>query len=75
MAVGRFSTLNEEIRENSAGEASLDDVVRELTIAGTAVDLDRLIEVAESLAGDKLDTLHINNLPGCRNIASGKQET
>jgi len=75
MAVGKFSALNEELHENSAGEASLDDVVRELTRAGTAVDLNRLTEVAESLVGDKLDTLHINNLPGCRNIASGNQET
>lgn len=75
MAVGKFSALNEELHENSAGEASLDDVVRELTRAGTAVDLNRLTEVAESLVGDELDTLHINNLPGCRNIASGNQET
>lgn len=75
LAVGRFTALDEEIREESGGEASLDDVVRELTNSDTAVDLDDLIEIAESLVHGRLDTLHVDKLPGCRNIASGIRET
>ena len=71
LAVGIFSALDREIRELSGDEADLDDVVRELAGSRATIDAQVLAEITESIAGSKPDTLHIDNLPGCRNIASG----
>jgi hypothetical protein len=65
-AVTLFATLNRELTAASNGEASLDNVLP--LLAGKAVDLDLLTQAAESVAGTTLDTLHIDNLPGCRTI-------
>jgi len=70
LAVTLFDALNTEIRERTDGAASLDDVARILRRADKDVDLAMLIEVVEQVAGDKPDALHIDKLPGCRNIAS-----
>jgi hypothetical protein len=75
LAVLVFAALDEEISRRSANDSSLDDVLNELAGTDTIVDLFRLKDIAESLVGDKLDTLHIDNLPGCRNIAIGQQQT
>jgi predicted metalloprotease with PDZ domain len=71
MAVGIIAALDQEIRDKSAGDHDIDDVARGLWKLDSDVDLHDLTEVAEQIVGDKLDTLHINNLPGCRNIATG----
>jgi len=69
LAVGILSTLDREIRDLSDGNASLDDVIRELTALGPGIGLADLTDIAERIAGAKPDILHIDNLPGCRNIA------
>jgi len=71
LAVGVLSALNDEIRSLSDGDASLDDVVQELAVLEGRINLARLAEIVERLATSKPDTLHIDKLPGCRNIASG----
>ena len=67
LAVTVLARLNRELTAASNGEASLDNVLP--LLAGRAVDLDLLTQAAESVAGTTLDTLHIDNLPGCRTIS------
>ena len=71
LAVSVLAALDDEIRRLSDGDASLDDVVRELAALDGRINLAALAEIAERLAGSKPDTLHIDKLPGCRSIASG----
>jgi predicted metalloprotease with PDZ domain len=75
LAVTLFDALNVEIKEKTDGVASLDDVARALRHADKDVDLAMLIDIVEQLAGDKPDTLHIDKLPGCRNIAPVNRNT
>lgn len=75
LAVGILAALDEDIRQLSAGESSLDDVVRELTQLEHSIDLYRLSEISERIAGGKPDTLHIAKLPGCRKMDTGSRET
>ena len=70
LAVGILSALDREIRDLSDGNASLDDLVRELTALGPEIGLADLTDIAERIAGTKPDVLHIDNLPGCRNITT-----
>ena len=69
-AVGVFFALDRELRKATEGEASLDDVTRRLWSAGSKVTLATLTQAAEEVAGQNLDTLHMDNLPGCRTIAA-----
>ena len=66
LAVTVFAALDRELRDLSDGSASLDDLLP--LIVGSTVDLDLLAASATELAGELPDTLHIDNLPGCRNI-------
>ena len=70
LAVTILDALNNEILEKSAGESSLDDVVRELWRLDEKTDLALLNAVAGDLIDHKPDTLHSDMLPGCRTIAS-----
>jgi len=70
LAVTLFDALNSEIEERTDGMANLDDVARILRHADKDIDLAMLVDAAEQVAGDKPDALHIDKLPGCRNIAS-----
>lgn len=70
LAVTVLEALNKEILEKSEGEASLDNVARELWQVDEKVSLDLLNAVIEKLIGHKPDTLHSDRLPGCRTIAS-----
>jgi hypothetical protein len=69
LAVTIFDALNREIEEKTESVAGLDDVARKLRRSDKDIDLALLIETGEQVAGNKLDTLHIDNLPGCHNIA------
>jgi predicted metalloprotease with PDZ domain len=69
LAVGIFASLDKEISTATDGEQSLDDAVRALVRAEVRVDAAALADVVEQVTGGKPDTLHSNNLPGCRNIA------
>jgi hypothetical protein len=69
-AVMTFFALDRELRDRTDGEASLDDVTRRLWSAADKVTLAALTQAARDVAGQDLDTLHIDNLPGCRTIAA-----
>jgi len=75
LAVVAMSALNTEILERSAGEASLDDLVRALHQHDDAIDLAIVQTIAAQLGGDKSDVLDTDKLPGCRSIESDSQET
>ncbi len=74
LATTILSAVNEDIRSRSEGNADLDDVVRELTRVDGPIGLETLSDIAEQFARHKLDVLHIDNLPGCRNISSASLE-
>ncbi len=75
LAVITLSALGDEIARNSAGEASLDDLVRALYQTDDVVNLRVLQTIAAQLGGDKSDVLDTDNLPGCSSIESDSQET
>lgn len=72
LAVGVLADLDNEIRELTAGTASLDDVTRQLTRTDERIDLDQLTAVSRKIANANLDTLHIDKLPGCRTLRAGR---
>ena len=69
-AVTVLNALDEEISDATAGEASLDDVLRALLSDESTVDLAALSEKAALIIGAPSDVLHIDNLPGCHNRTS-----
>jgi hypothetical protein len=71
LAVGVLADLDDEIRNLSAGTASLDDVTRRLVQVDGRVDLEILTTIAGEIAAGNLDTLHIDKLPGCRTLHAG----
>lgn len=70
LAVVRLRALDKEIREWSAGEASLDDVIRILLESREQLSVTSLQAASESITGEKPDALHIDKLPGCRKLAA-----
>ena len=62
--------LDQEIRAATENGASLDDLARALWRYDGDIGLPELRTQAEAIAGRKLDTLHIDNLPGCRTISA-----
>ncbi len=74
-AVTVFTSLNQEIRQGSDGNANLDDLVRKLWQSSEPVGLLTLINIAEQLTGSKPDALRIDNLPGCHNMVPSNQLT
>ena len=69
-----MSAIDKEIRKETGGSGSLDDLLQLIRLRQQPIDLSGLAQSAEQLVGDKLDALDINNLAGCRNIAPGNQE-
>lgn len=68
LAVARFTDLDAEIREQTGGKASLDNVVRAVWQMDDRISLATIDAAATKTMGRKPDTLHIDKLPGCRNI-------
>ena len=68
LAVTVLAALDKEIRAIGKDAASLDEVTQALSRLDTKIDLAALRTLAEEIAGSKLDTLHIDSLPGCRTI-------
>jgi hypothetical protein len=68
LAVGVLARLDGEIAEATAGEASLDHLVRDLLTRGELLDLSVLTASATAIIGHKPDALHSERLPGCRSI-------
>lgn len=69
-AVTLLHALNREIIASTAGDANLDDVLRELVAADVPLDLELLAAATASLTGSPSDVLHSAELPGCRKIAT-----
>jgi hypothetical protein len=68
LAVTVLAALDTELRESSGGTITLDDATRDLAHRGPVVGIADLRASVERLAGQKPDSLHIDKLPGCRNI-------
>lgn len=75
LAVGILTALDEDIRQLSAGQSSLDDVLSELTQLEHDIDLHGLSEISQRIAGGEPDALHIEKLPGCHNKNTSSRET
>ena len=75
LAVGILAALDEEIRELTTSDASLDSVVVDLVQLDEPINLGTLTAISEQIAANKVDALHIDKLPGCRTIATGEQGT
>jgi len=67
LAVTLFKQLNNEMSQQSDGEASLDALLPYLT--GDEVDDATLAAAVEQVIRSVPDALHIDNLPGCLSIA------
>ncbi len=65
LAVSVFAALDEELRNASKGERSLDDVLALLLDADARVDLNALRNAAARVRGGPLDALADASLPGC----------
>ena len=72
-AVTVLTSLDQEIRQSSDGNANLDDVIRKLWHSSEPIGLQTLIEITEQLTGSKPDALRIGKLPGCHNIVPNNQ--
>ena len=72
LAVTIFRKLNRELLAKSDGKVDLDTLLP--LLANAEVDLDILAAAAEKLVGAVPDSLHSDNLPGCRSMASGNQK-
>lgn len=68
LAVGILGRLDAEIAKQTAGKASLDDLVRHLVDRNERLDLQVLSQGAAAIIGHKPDALHSGQLPGCRSI-------
>lgn len=70
LAVTVMHDLDTEIRENSAGGASLDDVLRVLLTEDNDVSLEALQRIVANVSGQASKVLQLDKLPGCRSIQS-----
>jgi len=70
LAVTILGALDREIRDKTAGNSTLDDLLRRLLTVKDPIDHATLATNAAELIGQPSDALHIDNLPGCPKIAS-----
>lgn len=68
LAVTVFSAVNAELVNSSAATLSLDDIARDLATLDTKIGIEELQASIERASGHKSDLLHIDKLPGCRNM-------
>ena len=73
LAVTVLLDLDREIREESDERYSLDDLLPRILNVDDEVDLSLLTTAASDLIGSNPDTLHIDKLPGCRNMSNTDQ--
>ncbi len=72
-AVTVFHALDAEIRDKTAGAASLDNLLRQVIATPAPIDVAGLAEIAAQLIGEPSDALHIDKLAGCPRIRSDDQ--
>ena len=68
LAVTLFARLDAELKSSSDGEVTLDELTAKLVETDRQLDAGVLASLAEELTGGNIETLHTDNLPGCRNI-------
>jgi len=73
LAVTILAALDQEIRKVTNDEKSLDDVLRLMLQTSAPLNLESLTNAAIDVLGQNPDTLHINNLPGCRSIPTSSK--
>jgi hypothetical protein len=71
LAVTVLRALDEEIRDKTAGEKNLDDLLLEVAALQVPVDVPTLRSIATELTGASSDVLHSDKLPGCPKMAPG----
>ncbi len=64
-AVTILTELNDQIRDATDKDASLDDVLRELASLDEQLTVDRFEEIVTDIADSPMDALDADNLPGC----------
>jgi hypothetical protein len=74
-AVTVMHKLDTELRELSAGAASLDDLLQLVQDDPDRISLATVQRAAASLAGQPPEALRLDNLPGCRSIRSNSKES
>ncbi|MDJ0750388.1 MAG: hypothetical protein QNJ11_12955 [Woeseiaceae bacterium] len=72
LAVTVFRSLDQQLAAATDNAHSLDSLLPDLM--GKQVNLEMLTAMSNDLAGSVPDALHIENLPGCRNIVAGNRE-
>jgi len=70
LAVVTFRGLDKEIREKSAGRFSLDNLLGQLAGASAHITLESIEAIVSEILQGPSDTLAIDRLPGCQQIAS-----
>ena len=70
LAVMTLAALDAEIRERDAENRDLDDLFYDMLATGQRLSLYLLNATATDYIGEKPDALHIDRLPGCRNMSS-----
>ena len=70
LAVIKLAALDAELRERDEQNRNLDDLMYDMLVTGERLSLFLLNETATDYLGEKPDALHIDNLPGCRNMSS-----
>jgi predicted metalloprotease with PDZ domain len=70
LAVVTFRDLDKEIREKSAGQFSLDNVLTQVSGARARVNLGAIEAIVSELIQGPSDTLAVDKLPGCKQNAS-----
>ena len=73
-AVAVFIELDDELRKASDGKHNLDDVITKLRERNDEINVEVFTKIATSLSGKNPDALHIDKLPGCRNIAADDKQ-
>lgn len=71
LAVGVLAALDAELREQDSEGRNLDDVLYDMLAANQVLSLYLLNQITTEYLGEKPDALHIDRLPGCRNMSSG----
>ena len=75
LAVTVFEALDQELRAHSDNKKSLDDVLQLMLLPPASLNLESLAAASAEILGQKPDALHIDRLPGCRNMADSSGES
>ncbi len=69
LAVVIFRNLDKEIREKTAAKSSLDNVLSELASSRSHITLQTLDNIVAKILQEPADTLDLDKLPGCKQLA------